>query len=118
MRKHQQGFSIFGLFVVLGVSIASLTVIFKSWPVYYENYAVKQTIENIVAGGCKSKSSAKESFSKNAIISDIKSVSEKDLDVDIDQHGKCSIHVEYQKEISLNKSISLLAKFNMDATSK
>ncbi|WP_348944566.1 DUF4845 domain-containing protein [Chitinibacter sp. FCG-7] len=117
MMKKQAGMSFFGFIIVailVGLTaITALTVL----PAYIEYFSIKQAVATVVNQNSGATPAViRESYSKHAIISDIKSVTPQDLLVS-QAGGITTVRVDYEKVVPLVGNISFLLQFEVESSS-
>lgn len=117
MRRSQVGFSMIGFMFTFGVLMFGFTAFLKVGPAYYEHYVIEQVTKRLATDyrtQTTSLKDIKETFDKEAAISDIKSVSSRDLVITPEASGHYAIYTSYKRVIELNKNLSLIASFEVD----
>ena len=114
LTNKQRGFSLSG--AVMGMVVLALLALVaaKLVPVYADYFAVKKVLLAIKTSGELSSMDTKSlrlSFSKRAIIDNIKSVDQSDLQFTKASDGTTIINVEYSVKTPLVANVSLIFDF-------
>lgn len=110
MKRTQQGMTIWGWLMVLGLIGFFSIIIMKLLPVYLENMSVKKAVKQVAAQPGISGLKQKDIFDrldKQFYIDDVRSVTKDDVAVDLSDNGKKYLVVSYE----VRKPIM----FNVDA---
>lgn len=111
--RGQKGVSLIGLVLVLAV-IGTIGIVgMKVFPSFMENRAVENAIKRAAQEGADP-ASARIVFDKNADISQIDTITGKDLQID-KVNGSLLVSYEYTKKIPLFGPVSLLIDYSGSA---
>ena len=111
MKKHR-GMGMLGMFLILALVLGSAVVGMKMLPSYLEYFAIKKAFKTISTDmGSASVKDIKMKFTSHAIIDNIKSIKQDDLEI-TKEGGKVVVSASYQVTIPLGGNISLLLDFN------
>ncbi len=108
-KNSQAGVSLFGAVIVLALLGVCFLIAAKTIPPVVEYRSIVKLVSK-VAGESHSVDSARDDFDRNAYVSDISTITGKDLDITRDGDG-VSIDFAYEKKIPLAGPVSLAIDF-------
>ncbi len=104
-KKSQAGVSLFGAVFVLALLGVCFLIAAKTIPPVVEYRSIVKLVAKVAAES-KSVDAARDDFDRNAYVSDISTISGKDLDIKRDGEGVV-IDYAYEKKIPLAGPVSL-----------
>lgn len=112
--KRQQGLSTVGLITVIGLFGVIVVTLFKVFPMYYDNYKLKSTLESMQTDNSldtKSKRAIWESLNKRLYINEVKSIRPEHVTM-VRKDGKTTVTVMYEVRDSYLSNLFIGAYFN------
>jgi len=110
MKRTQQGMTIWGWLMVLGLIGFFSILTMKLLPIYMENMSVKKAVKIAASEPGADKSKVNQIYnkmSKQLYIDNVNSVKESDLDIALNEDGSKTLIVNYEVRVPI--------MFNVDA---
>ena len=110
MKRTQQGMTIWGWLIVLGMIGFFSILVMKLLPIYIENMSVKKAVTMVAAEAGADKLKVPkiyEKMSKQFYIDNVNSVNEEDLEIVLNDDDSKTLVVKYEARVSI--------MFNVDA---
>jgi len=115
-RKYQRGLSFVSV-VFLGVILVAVgAVVAQSVPIFLEAMAIKKGVEK--AAGENSEKKIRDSFERTIRVDNIRSISAKNLKINVKGDRDISIKYSYESDIKLFGPAYLVYRFNGSIESK
>lgn len=114
--RRDKGFTLITLIFLLGLAAFAALAAFRVIPAYMDYYAVKGSLENILASdGPKSNEALRGSFAKRLDVNFIKSVDARDLDINT-ENGMLTLTVPVSRKGALFGGVSLCVDLEAKAS--
>lgn len=109
--NKQQGFSFWGLLVLLALIAFFATIVLRLYPVYYEYFSVSSIMNRIEDEALASKSDIVKRLSRTMQVDNVRRVNLDDFDIKKTKTG-FTVTLDYEDRVEMMGNLDVIAKFN------